>query len=147
MSAVHEAGHAVVGLIHGVRVERVTLDPPETVIDTRPGEVTLDEYLEYLIAGRAADRVIDGKGKQGHLEDDERVVKILSGIYGEEAELTALARTYLEMAFETVERHKTLIKRVAAALEDTKELTVDEVLEYFPESGAEHIRERWADWE
>lgn len=125
--AIHEACHAVVGLLVGEWVYAVSLDPPRTTFaewmdGTRPA------ILRRLAAGAAPCAAQVVFGMDDGLEHDMQMTRTLE-LFLHPVERERYVRPFLAGLQELVRRHEDAIERVASELLVRRKLTGQQLRE------------------
>lgn len=152
-TAVHEAAHAVLARRFRLVCGEVTIEPDfaegtagYAMIDTQYATLeawwaagrgcyaNAERNIAYrrimaLMAGGEAERILLGKEPQGDMYDRNEIDSMLEQYAGAlaEAEFRALVRHLRETTQRAIQKHRTAIERVAAALRSRKVLSGNEV--------------------
>lgn len=152
LTAVHEAGHAVAGLLLGLKLGHVDIDRSQTSIQSRAAPTTamVEVEITMVLAGRAAETVLIGEVTSGSKIDLAQATKAAMAYHVEcgfvetfgllslgasrlnqwgplhEAVRGLVDRAY-DRALALVGRHRDSVERVAAALVRDRYLEVAEV--------------------
>jgi ATP-dependent Zn protease len=132
-TAIHEAGHAVIGMLYGLSVERLCIEPPAWggCCDFGPdiSDIELIADARISLAGLVAEEELTGVAKIGECISDIadaaaaiHLVAMQSGVsYGD-----LLLQTYAETT-DLVRAHRAMIERIADALQNKLSLDTSDI--------------------
>jgi ATP-dependent Zn protease len=132
-TSIHEAGHAVIGMLYGLCVERVGIEPPawggfcDFADETPAIELIADARIS--LAGLVAEEVFEGVAKIGEcvgdIADAAAAIHYIATQTG--ADYGALfLQTYAETT-DLVLAHRAMIQRIADALKEHLSLDASDI--------------------
>lgn len=123
--AYHEAGHAVIALLHGLAISAATIVPAGSTAGCvrqvqRFGSVDSTDLMVMLLAGAAAERKLTGKPATLDADDRDSARTLASVIVKAEPDSAAVEKhlaMYDVLADAGISQHWDWITRVASALQ------------------------------